>query len=48
MKKNMNSAETLARRKLAHKARSKGFDKDKYNKERYAKIIAFKKEWGWF
>tara|TARA_R110002020_G_scaffold82163_3_gene203425 strand:- start:19922 stop:20068 length:147 start_codon:yes stop_codon:yes gene_type:complete len=48
MKKNMNSDETKARRKLAHKKRSKSFDKDKYNKERYAKIKAFRDEWGWF
>ena len=45
MKKNMNSAETKARRKLAHKKRSKSFDEDKYNKERYAKI---KKDREWF
>ena len=42
MKKNMNSAETKIRRKIGQKQRSKGFDKDAYNKRRYAKIKAFR------
>ena len=47
MKKNMNSAQTKIRRKLALQAKSKDFNQHEYNKKRYAKIKAFREQWGW-
>jgi len=38
----MNSEQTKIRRKIRQKQRSKSFDKDAYNKRRYAKIKAFR------
>ena len=42
MKNNMNGEQMKIRRKIVQKQRSKDFDKDAYNKKRYAKIKAFR------
>ena len=47
MKKNMNSAQTKIRRNLVLKGKRKGFNQHEYNKKRYAKIKAFREQWGW-